>query len=125
MDFRSMCHLKAELFRKKSFENLFKFFRFFFLNLSGDFYIFFRPCFVTLCVPLFIFYLHYLKKEIYKVQFKCIYIYLATCIMNIQVSFYDGTILFVYLICIFLYTSNIILFSHFSQYFNFSFIFVK
>lgn len=116
MDFRSMCHLKAELFRKKSFENLFKFFRFFFLNLSGDFYIFLRPCFVTLCVPLFIFYLHYLKEEIYKVQFKCIYIYLATCIMNIQVSFYDGTILLVYLICIFLYTSN-----NFKHYSFFSF----
>lgn len=87
-----MRHLKAELFGKKSFQV--SSFVSFFLNLSGDFYIFSRARFVTpLC--LFIYFL-FKRRDIY-IKFNLnAYIYLAICIMNIRVSFYDATFQYVY-----------------------------
>lgn len=103
-----MRHLKAELFGKKSFQV--SSFVSFFLNLSGDFYIFSRARFVTpLC--LFIYFL-FKRRDIY-IKFNLnAYIYLAICIMNIRVSFYDATFQYIYFYI--LQTNlNIILFSHF------------
>lgn len=87
-----MRHLKAELFGKKSFQV--SSFVSFFLNLSGDFYIFSRARFVTpLC--LFIYFL-FKRRDIY-IKFNLnAYIYLAICIMNIRVSFYDATFQYIY-----------------------------